>query len=43
MHWQGKSVQFEKVAFVPAKITFNQWLTRQNPSASGLPLTLNKP
>ena len=21
MHWQGKSVQFEKVAFVPAKIT----------------------
>ena len=22
MHWQGKSVQFEKVAFVPAKITF---------------------
>ncbi len=22
MHWQGKSVQFEKVAFVPAEITF---------------------
>ena len=22
MRWQGKSVQFEKLAFVPAKITF---------------------